>query len=53
MNEPQLMKTLHAIREKNYEQTKHLSPKELVKKILRDAEVEKKRIISKKHLEKM
>ena len=38
MKEPKPMQEVHEWRQKIYEETKHLSPKELVEKIRRDAE---------------
>ena len=38
MEEPKLMQEIHEIRHKIYEEDKHLSPKELVAKINRNAE---------------
>ena len=48
MNEPKVMQELHKLREKNYEETKHLSPEERLKIITDGAAEVKKRILERR-----
>ncbi len=48
MREPKVMKLLHEIREKHYEETRHLSDEEFLNSIHREAESLKKRILENK-----
>ena len=53
MREPKVMKLLHEIREKHYEQTKQLSDEEFLKSVHREAEPNKKRILENKKKNQM
>ncbi|MEO5361250.1 MAG: hypothetical protein H7843_12520 [Nitrospirota bacterium] len=50
MNEPKIMKSLHTIRENNYERMKNLSRKIQIEVIRTEAEPIKKRLLDKMRL---
>ena len=52
MNEPKVMKMLHEIRAKHYEQTKNLKPEEFIDQIHKEAESVKRRILEKQKKQK-